>query len=260
MKVKTVYYNDLLNDEFSGTKIKRKPLGPRFKYVHKNPFFRFFAFLFYRVVAVPLFFFVSKIGYGVKVLGKANTRSLHLKGYFVYGNHTQICDAWNPQVFVTGGKRAYIVANQDATSISGVRTLVQMLGCIPVPERPEEVPGFRECLAYRIKQKAAIIIYPERHIWPYYTHIRPFPDDSFVYPAELNVPVIAQCTTYRRRKFFKNGKPRMTIHLSSPIYPDMSLSLADRKKALRDQVYDFMVKHSAEDENIACVNYVKKAE
>ena len=68
MKVKTVYYNDLLNDEFSGTKIKRKPLGPRFKYVHKNPFFCFFAFLFYRVVAIPLFFFVSKIGYGSRCL------------------------------------------------------------------------------------------------------------------------------------------------------------------------------------------------
>ena len=76
MKVKTVYYNDLLNDEFSGTKIKRKPLGPKFKYVHKNPFFRFFAFVFYRIIAVPLFFVVSKIGYGVKVLGKTNARSL----------------------------------------------------------------------------------------------------------------------------------------------------------------------------------------
>ena len=40
---KIVYYKDPLNDEFSGTKIKRKPLPEHYKYVHKNIFYRAFA-------------------------------------------------------------------------------------------------------------------------------------------------------------------------------------------------------------------------
>jgi 1-acyl-sn-glycerol-3-phosphate acyltransferase len=168
-----------------------------------------------------------------------------------------IADAWNPQIFAMGGKRGYILANQDATSIKGVRWLVQMMGCMPVPETLEENAAFKEAIAYRIKQKAGIVIYPERHIWPYYTHIRPFPDDSFVYPAELLAPVVAIAVTYRQRWLFKKCSPRMTMHISKPFYPDPKLSLADRKKQLRDDVYAFLLRHASEDENVEWIRYVK---
>jgi hypothetical protein len=64
--------------------------------------------------------------------------------------------------------------------------------------------------------------------------------------------------TYRPRKIFKNLKPKMTLHLSTPIYPDMSKSLAERRQLLRDQVYEFLLHHAAEDENVECVRYVKR--
>lgn len=258
MKVKTVYYDDLLNDEFSGNNIKRRPLGKNFKYVHTNVFWRLCATLLYRLIAIPVIWIVGKIGWGVKTIGKKNVKPLKRQGYFIYGNHTQICDAWTAQCYVVRGHRTYIVSNQDSTSIRGIRWLIQMLGCIPTPENMEEREGFNNCIRYRIKQKAAISIFPEAHIWPYSTHIRPFKDDAFVYPAELGAPVVAMCTTYRRRKLFKNLKPRMTLHISAPIYPNMRLSLSARKKDLRDQVYDFMVKHSAEDENIECIRYLPR--
>ena len=254
---KVVTYTDPLNDDFAGTKIKRIPLGPKFKYVHKNIFWRFFATIIYRAFALPILWCVAKIGYGVKVYGKKNIREIRHKGVFFYGNHTMIADAWNPQIFAMGGKRGYILANQDATSIKGVRWLVQMMGCMPVPETLEENAAFKEAIAYRIKQKAGIVIYPERHIWPYYTHIRPFPDDSFVYPAELLAPVVAIAVTYRQRRLFKKCSPRMTMHISKPFYPDPKLSLADRKKQLRDDVYAFLLRHASEDENVEWIRYVK---
>jgi hypothetical protein len=54
-----------------------------------------------------------------------------------------------------------------------------------------------------LSKKPGIMIFPEAHIWPYSTHIRPFGDESFVYPAELGAPVLAIATTYRPRKIFK---------------------------------------------------------
>ena len=255
---KVVYYSDPLNDDFAGTKISHKALPENFKYVYKDPFSRFFSWFMYWIVAIPLLYLPLKLHFGIKVKGRRNMRSVRNKGVFFYCNHTQIIDAMLIQVYVSGLKKTYIVADQDATSIRGIRYLVQSLGCIPVPETPSEHKKFVDCLRYRIKQKRGISIFPEAHIWPYSTHIRPFKDDSFVYPCELEAPVVPVCVTYRKRKFRKKMAPAVTVHVGKPVYPDMSLDLASRRKKLRDHVYYFMLDTSAEDENEEYIAYVRK--
>ena len=254
---KTVYYFDALADDFAGTKIKRRPLPERFVYAHKDIFSRFFSWLLYWVIAVPILYFPVKWIYGIRVSGKQNVRHLRRKGAFFYTNHTQVIDAMLIQLYVARPKRTYIVANQDATSIKGIRYLIQLLGCVPVPETPSEHADFVECLRYRNKQRRNVSIFPEAHIWPYYTHIRPFSDGSFIYPAEFNAPVVPVVVTYRKRRVFRFGAPGMHVHIGKAVYPDMSLSLPERKKKLRDYVYYFMRDMSAECENVEWVRYVK---
>ncbi|OPZ34609.1 MAG: hypothetical protein BWY98_01011 [Tenericutes bacterium ADurb.BinA155] len=258
MKVKTVYYDDLLNDEFSGTKIKRLPLPKKFKYVHRNPLYRAIAWLVYYGLAVPILWLVGKIGWGVKVYGRKNLKLLRHQGVFMYGNHTQILDGWSGQCFGLAPKRTYVVANMDSLSIKGLRGFIMMLGCLPIPDQNEYLDAFKAAVVTHYQQKAGIMIFPEAHIWPYSTHIRPFSEDSFIYPAELGAPVLALATTYRSHKIFKKMKPLVTLHISTPIYPDMALSIPERKKQLRDAVYDFLIHHAAEDENIECIRYVKR--
>jgi len=259
MKVKTVYYDDALADDFAGTKISQLPFYSKFKYIHKNIFWRACSWFTYYVIALPILWIVGKIGWGVKTKGRNNLRELRHRGCFVYCNHTQMCDSWSGQVFVMRPKRTYIMANQDAVSIKGIRAFVMMIGCLPVPEQFEWKEAFKEAVEYRYKQSAAIMIFPEKHIWPYMTHIRPFSEDSFVYPSELGAPVIATCTTYRKAHLFGDyRRPKMTIHISKPIYPDMSKSLIERKKIVRDEVYDFMIRHAAEDENVEYIRYLKR--
>ena len=176
---KIVYYDDPLNDDFAGNGIDKKPLPKKFKYVHKNPFYWFGSLLVYWLIAKPILWLVGKIGYGIRVQGKKNLRKIRLSG----------C------------KRSYIIADRDAMSIQGVRTLVQMIGCLPVPESPKEHEGFVDAIHYHIAKRHGIVIYPEAHIWPYSTRIRPFTDASFVYPSELGAPVVPFCVTYRKRKF-----------------------------------------------------------
>jgi 1-acyl-sn-glycerol-3-phosphate acyltransferase len=209
-------------------------------------------------LAVPILWVVAKLGWGVKIYGRKNLKLLKHQGVFLYGNHTQIVDGWSGQCFGLRGKRAYVVANMDSMSLKGLRNFILMLGCLPIPDQSEYLDAFKEAIKTRYAQRAGIIIFPEAHIWPYSTHIRPFGDESFVYPAELGAPVLAMAATYRPRKIFKNLKPKMTLHLSTPIYPDMSKSLAERRQLLRDQVYEFLLHHAAEDENVECVRYVKR--
>lgn len=254
---KIYYYTDALNDDFAGTKITKRPLPENYKFVNKDPFSRFFSFFIYWIIAVPVLFLPVKLIFGIKVKGRKNLKSVRRKGVFFYTNHTQIVDAMLIQLYVAGPKRTYIVADQDATSIKGIRYLVKSLGCIPVPETKGEHEKFIDAISYRIKQKRGISIFPEAHIWPYSTHIRPFGDASFVYPSELGAPVVPVCVTYRQRKFFKSRKPAMTVHVGKPILPDMKVSLMERKKELRQRVYDFMLDMSSENENEEYIAYVK---
>ena len=255
---KIVYYEDPLNDEFSGTHIKRIPLGANYRYYNNNIFYRALSWFLYWVIAYPILWLVAKIGYHVHVAGKKNRKLTRGQGVFYYGNHTQIIDAFTAQLFAAQGKRTYIVCNQDTTSIKGIRWLVKMLGCIPTPENPQEAEKYKDCIRKRIKQKRGISIFPEAHIWPYSTHIRPFGDESFSFPAELGAPVVAMAVTYRKRKVFKNRPPHVTIHLSRPHYPNMKLSLPERKRELRDFVYDYLLDTVSEEENQEYIAYVRK--
>jgi 1-acyl-sn-glycerol-3-phosphate acyltransferase len=155
-------------------------------------------------------------------------------------------------------RKTYVVANQAVTSIFGIRWFVMMLGALPVPENPEEVKKFLEALECHYRHRDVIMIFPEAHIWPYCTRIRPFADGSFNYPAQLNAPVVAMCTTFRQRKLFRHLPPKVTIHISDPYYPDLTKNLGERTKILRDQVYEFMEDTSASLDNYEFVSYYKK--
>jgi len=253
---KKLYYHDLLNDDFAGTKITKHPLPKKFKFANLNPLWCFFSYLLYYIIVIPLFWLISKVFFGLKVVGRKKVKKVGLKGCFIYGNHTSFGDAWFTQSTITPPKRTYVLAGQDAVSMRPIRWLVMMLGAIPVPETFDESKRFLAAIETRYKRGDAIVIFPEAHIWPFYTRIRPFGDASFTYPATLMAPVFGICTTYSRRKVFKNLRPKTVIHVSDPFYPDPNLSLGERTSDLRRKVYDFMVECSASNENYEYIKYV----
>ena len=53
---KVIYYEDELNDEFSGSNIKAKVISSKYKYISKNPIYNFFSFIVYRIIATPIAF------------------------------------------------------------------------------------------------------------------------------------------------------------------------------------------------------------
>ncbi|MDY0345919.1 MAG: 1-acyl-sn-glycerol-3-phosphate acyltransferase, partial [Bacilli bacterium] len=177
-----IYYNDLLNDDFAGTKINTKQLDENFKYVHKNVIWRFLSFLLYYLVAIPALYLTTKISLNVKVINRKAIKKVRKTGYFIYGNHTHIMDAFISQVCISRPKKTFIIADPDAVSIPGVRNIVMMLGCLPLPSTTGGTKNFLEAIKYHIEKKHAIVVFPEAHIWPFATMIRPFSSSSFRYP------------------------------------------------------------------------------
>jgi 1-acyl-sn-glycerol-3-phosphate acyltransferase len=231
-----------------------------FPFVHKGLIWKAASFLLYYVVALPLVTFYIRVINRTKVVNKKSLRQVR-GGCFVYGNHTHWSDAFLPHV-IASGKRTYVIAGPDAVSIKGIRNIVMMLGAIPVPTQPRALHLFTDAIRQRYSEKACIAIYPEAHIWPYYTGIRPFSAASFTYPAELGAPVVAMVTRYQERKSRRGGikTPARTIVLSDPIRPTAGLTAREAQIDLHRQVSEFMIECASMPGNFEYVRYCRKGE
>lgn len=241
---KIVYYSDPLNDDFAGTKIKPKKVSKKYKYVHYNPIWRLFSTLLYYVIAVPVVWFYSKICRGVKfvnVKAVRKARKGQKKGVFLYGNHTTVLDAYTPNL-ASYPHRNRIVVSPDAVAVKGVKSIVGLMGGIPVPDDIAGMRKFTKSLEYYINHKNNVAIYPEAHIWPFYTGVRPFKDTSFAYPVMLDTPVVACFTAFTKPSGIigRFRHANVTMYYSDPIYPDKTLPKKEAQKQLRDKVYNFM--------------------
>ena len=255
---RTIYYTDELNDDFAGNDINTKPVTADFKFARYGFVWRVLEFLVYYVVALPLVFLTAKIYLGLRFENRKALKAARGKGFFLYGNHTRNLDAYVP-CLAAFPRRAMIVCNPDAVSIPGIRLFVQMLGALPLPSELGGMMNFMNALFGFVKGGRAIAIFPEAHIWPFYTGIRPFKADSFCYPMKNMSPVYGMFTRYKRRKgLLKTCPPAMTVTISEPFYPDAALGVREGCQKLRDQVYGFMLAQSQRDGNYEYIHYEKK--
>ena len=258
-KTKIIYFQDELNDDFAGTKIKTKTVDKNFKFVHKNPIWRFCSFLVYYVIAIPVVAFFCLIVKKVKFVNRKAIKQAkkgHKKGIFLYGNHTGVIDAYTPNL-ISYPTQNKIVVSPDAVSIKGIKNIVQMVGGIPVPSDIAGLKKFVSAIEYHNKHGHNITIFPEAHIWPYYTGVRNFKDSSFSYPVTTNSPVVAFFTAYSKPKGWlaKFRKANITVFVSDPIYPNTNLSKKEAQKELRDKVFSFMKECSEKHSTHKVVDY-----
>ncbi len=130
-----------------------------------------------------------------------------------------------------------------------------MLGAIPTPDTKNATKNFLNQVEKRIKNKASVTIYPEAHIWPYYTKIRNFKSVSFKYPVKLNVPCFCITNTYQKDK--KTGKVKMVSYIDGPFYSNQTISEKEACIELRNKVYSSMTERS-KNSNVEVIRYIKK--
>lgn len=250
-----IYYEDELNDEFSIPKISARKIDDSFKYEH-NIIWDICSYLLQNIISMPIKVLYSKIKFRIKYVGKEKLKQCKKQGYFIYANHTQpFADTFITSV-ANYPKRNFLIVNPVNISLKGTGTLVEMLGAIPTPDTKTAMRNFLETIKGKINKKYSITIYPEAHIWPYYTKIRPFKDVSFKYPVELNVP--AFCVTNTYQAYGKNkDKIKIVTYIDGPFFADSSLPKKEQQKDLRDQIYNCMTERS-KNSNIEHIKYIKK--
>ena len=255
---KVIYYSDPINDDFAGTKIKTTIVDENFKYIHKNFLWKACSFTIYYIIALPLVWFFCRVLLRIKIVNKKAIKKLKKQQYFMYGNHTGFYDAFIPNL-ISVPRFNKIIVSPDTVSIKGLKNIVQMLGAVPLPTNDSGMKNYLQAVDYFQKSKNNITVYPEAHIWPYYTGVRPFKETSFSYPIRYNAPVVAFYTAYTKPKgLFKHfRKANITVYISDPIYPDLTKDKKSAKKELRDKVYDFMKETSEKYSDYNVYEYIQ---
>ena len=252
---KIIYYEDELNDEFSESNIIPKRIDENYKYIHKNPLWNFASLILQNILFVPLKVLHPKIKFRIKYIGKEKITKYKKTSYFIYANHTQIFGDTHIPSNPIYPKRNFFIVNSENISMKGLGTIVELLGAIPVPDNKEAMKNFLEAIEYHLSKGHAITIYPEAHIWPYYTKIRPFKSVSFRYPVEYDKPVFCMTNTYQKRG---KNKVKITTYIDGPFFANKTLKTAkEQKEDLRNRIYNCMVARS-KNSNYEYIEYRKK--
>lgn len=265
---KTIYYNNDFSQDFVSQGKNIRIIDENYKYEHKNIFWKIARFIIYRIFVTPIAFFYCKFNLRLKVANKKALKECKKTGYFIYGNHThQYSDPFSPNI-ICFPKKVDMVVHPYNVSIKFLGKITPFLGALPLPSNLKGSRNFLKAMSNNIKKKHCIIIYPEAHIWPYFTKIRPYASTSFKYPIQFNSPSFCFTTTYQQKKHSK--KPKVTIFVDGPFYPDKSLILKEQQEDLKNKIYSTMCERSknstyeyynyvlTEDKNNAIEENIKK--
>ncbi|MDO4543000.1 MAG: 1-acyl-sn-glycerol-3-phosphate acyltransferase [Clostridia bacterium] len=238
-KDRVIYYSDPINDDFAGTAIKQKTIDASYPY-KRSRLWRAASFVAYYAIAMPIVAFICRFVLGIRVKNKKAIRKLK-GGFCLYGNHTYQLDAFLPPI-VAWPKRAYTIANADVAAVKGIAWLAEMLGAVPIPTGLSGMTSFLSAIRGYCDKGHCIGIFPEAHIWPYYTGIRPLQRVSFRYPVTWDCPMVVMTLTYQHRTGLNKWrkKPKRTLFISEPMYRNSALSQKEAQEDLRLRAQAFM--------------------
>lgn len=254
------YYESEESDPIQTKEQERREevgLPANYKFIHKNPFYLFAAGALFR--GFYLFGkFYEKHYLEATFVGLEKIKQAAGKKCIIYANHTNpYHDVFGPAMVARG--RIRTVISPVNLKLPGIGWTLPAIGGLPLGKTKDEKKQFNDAVDYYIKKGQPLVIYPEAHVWPYYTGIRHFPagDKSFKYAVRNNVPIFTMTTTYQ--KSHKNhARPRMTIYIDGPFYPDKNKSDADNQKMLAKKAYDAMKKASSHS-NYDYFQYIQKS-
>ena len=253
---KVIYYTNEKTDEFSTAKITPKKIDAGYKYRRDKGFAgKLICFFWYRAIAIPLAVIYLKLKFRHKIVGRKKLKATRKSGAFIYGNHTQpTADALIP-TFISYPKWAYVIVHPNNVSMPYLGRITPYMGAIPLPDDLGAARAFLRTVKERIADGKPVFIYPEAHIWPYFTGIRNFPDESFVYPVREKVPVYCFTNVYKKRRSPK--KTKIITYVDGPFFPRDGVSEKEAKKILRDEVFSTMTERAALSDAVL-VRYLKK--
>lgn len=252
MKQRSFVYQSY-TDDFVVSKNQEFTLPSDYVWMHENGFYRFCSSLLYGLAKV-IGAVCCRLVFHLEIHNREILKPYMAEGFFLYGNHTQPQGDVVMPALAVKPKRIYTVISPANFGIPVIGRLLPMLGAIPVPDNPLQMRNHIGTVKRRVDEGSCIVIFPEAHVWPYCTFIRPFPDTAFFYPAESGRPVFSLTTVYRKRRH--GARPAVSLYLDGPFLPDMALSRKERQRKLKEEVSAAMAGRSALN-NTEYVSYIK---
>lgn len=249
--MKKVRYYNSFTDDFEQTDNQNYKLPCDYKWVRKDFFSKLLAVLIYGL-AVAFSSVYCGLFLHMKVKGRKNLKGIK-GGFFIYGNHTQpLGDVFIPALCVLP-KRIYTVVSPANYGIPFIGKILPFLGALPVSETVHGIKELNKAMEDRLEKGNPIVIFPEAHVWEYYTRIRPFPDTSFKFPVKFNKPAFAMTVTYKKSRFLK--RPVMEVFLDGPFYPRGN-NRKEKATYMHGKVYSVMKERSL-NSNFEYIKYEK---
>lgn len=240
MKEKKVRYYTSFQDDFVQSSEQDCVLPSDYQWVRSDLWARFLSGLIYGL-AVIFGTLYCRCFLHMRVKGRENIKSIN-GGFFVFGNHTQpVGDVFIPALCVLP-RRIYTVVSTANYGIPVIGKILPYLGALPVINSLHGIKELTKAIEHRINAAHPVVIYPEAHVWEYYTKIRPFPDSTMRYPVRLNKPSFAMTVTYRKSRIFK--RPVMEVFLDGPFY-GTGETVKEKTENLHAQIYSAMQLRSA---------------
>lgn len=237
---KKIYYKSFDEDVIQSAN-QNYELKENYKWINNNVLYKICSNVLYGLTYLFGHFY-NKCILHVKIENKKLLKKYKKQGYFLYGNHTQpIGDVFIP-AHACNKKRIYVVVSPSNLGVIGIGPLLPMLGALPIPKSIQDNKKLFEAIVKRIEQKKCVVIYPEAHVWPYYTNIRPFSKTSFKFPVYCKAPAFCMTTTYYKRKFGK--KPGIKVYIDGPFIIDELLNKKQNEEKIHKEIYECMVNRS----------------
>lgn len=253
MKKQDTKFYDSYTEDFVTSSNQNWEVKDNYKWLNNNIFYKIISTILY-FLAYIIALIYCKLMLRVSFINKKVLKKY--KGYYLFSNHTQmIGDAFNP-LLLNFPKKNYVVVSSANLGIPFLGKILPFVGALPIPKKIHEKEALFNAM-HTLVQNHAITIYPEAHLWPYYTKIRPLPVSSFRFPVKDNVPAFTMTTTYQKRKFGK--RPKITIYIDGPFYPEPCQTQRDSAATLRDKVYNQMVLRS-KNSTYEYIKYEKRTE
>ncbi|MBD5429401.1 1-acyl-sn-glycerol-3-phosphate acyltransferase [Lactobacillus sp.] len=250
MHKQKIYYYHKLTDDLVESDNQNFSLNDNYQIINQN-----FPNKIVRTLAGSFAYLLSYGILHVKVVGKEKLVPYKHKGYFVFANHTQpINDAFMPLTLL-GIQDYYALASQSNWGIPFIGKYLLPYGGLPVGKDLKQNVSLLKAIKLLIKQNKHIVIYPEAHVWPYYTKIRPFPTTSMNFPVTFKTPSFTMTTTYQKRKH--STKPKIIVYIDGPFFTDEKLPKKQQQMQLHEKIYQ-QLKQRAATSNCSLYHYQKK--
>lgn len=212
-------------------------------------FFYLVISIIYVISAIYAKFFMH-----ARIIGKEKLKPFRHEPYFLYQNHTQPFGDITFTVLENYPHKLSAIMAQANYGIPVIGWILHHFDFLPVPLNDNQRAKFKETMTTLVENGTAIQVFPEAHVWPYATKIRPFTSSPMRYPVRYNTASFAATTTYHKRLLSK--KPKITIYIDGPFYPRVQGTEEQMKSDLHEQIFATMTER-AQSSTYAYIDYTQ---